>query len=100
MTLQQALDNSMDGPFSVAYARAEHLNIGAGLVEFVVSTTMAEGSAVVRQVFGRRSEWRFCYIVNVHGMDWRPLVDSQIQANVDKAYAKGLEAVKKAAKKP
>ena len=89
MTLQQALDETMYGPFSTAYARAEHVSLASGLMEFVYSTGMLEGTAVCRHMFGSDTEYKFCFVGNLHGLNWRPLVDTQLMAKVDAAYAKG-----------
>ena len=89
MTLQQALDETMHGPFSTAYARAEYVSLSIGTMEFVFSTNMLDGTAVCRNMNGVDTAYRFCFVGNLHRLNWRPLVDTQLMAKVAAAYEKG-----------
>ena len=85
MTLQEALEVSMEGPFSVGYATAYFHSIIDGHTQIVISTEMDEGSAVTRSGMG---SWHVIMLspTATDNLKWAPLVDAQEIANVRWAY--------------
>ena len=87
MTLEQALAESMMGPFDdAAYAITHHHDLIRGNCAVVRATYMTSTRIVFRNEDDIWDPWKGGYCAVLESFKWEPLVDLNLRSQIDQTY--------------
>lgn len=87
MTIEQALADSMLGPFDdVAYAIAHHYDVLRGNCAVVRASYMTGNRITFRNEDNIWDPWKGGFAARLDAFDWEPLSDISLRQQIDQTY--------------